>query len=232
VITVSNFSVSSNIAAQTNTSTLRFMAEDAALFISNKTGSRHVSPPVDLQRDYVCVLDLGLFELSLRLYDRAGEQNHSSPRVDLRASINILHIRTCADSGKALTDLLTYFAADGDLMSADESENHESTTYSGSAKVDQVLVNMNAVDNNQNNAHNLSRSQVEHVHDMMEEAMKDTNGIHSNGKSSKYYYFYCFFMCCDKPFCQAVSWFRQSHRFHPRPVRVGFVVDRVVWVQS
>lgn len=183
VITVGSFSVSSNIAAQTNTSTLRFMAEDAALFISNKTGSRHLSPPVDLQRDYVCLLDLGLFELSLRLYDRAAEQNHGSPRVDLRASINVLHIRTCADSGKALTDLLTYFAADGDLMSMDECENYETTMYSGSAKVDQVLVNMNAIDSNQNNTHNLSRSQVEHVHDMMEEAMKDINGIHSNGKS-------------------------------------------------
>ena len=195
VITVSSFSVSSNIAAQTNTSTLRFMAEDGALFVSNKTGSRHVSPPVDLQRDYVCVLDLGLFELSLRLYDRAGEQNCGIPRVDLRASVNKLHIRTCADSGKALTDLLTYFAADGDLMSMDECENCESTVYSGSAKVDQVLVNMNAIDNNQNNTHNLSRSQVEHVHDMMEEAMKDTNGIHSSGKSSKYLLLFLLFRC-------------------------------------
>jgi autophagy-related protein 2 len=185
MITVGSFSISSNIAAQTSTSTLRFIAEDAALFISDKPGSRHLSPPVDLRKDYVCVLDLGLFELSLRLCDRAGEQNKGSPRVDLRASNNILHVRTCADSGKALTDLLTYFASDGDLMSMDESENSESTISSGSAKVDQVLVNTSAVDNNQNNAHNLSRSQVEHVHDMMEEAMRDTNGIHSNVKSSK-----------------------------------------------
>jgi autophagy-related protein 2 len=161
------------------------MAEDAALFISDKIGSRHLSPPVDLRRDYVCVLDWGLFELSLRLCDRAGEQNKGSPRVDLRASNNILHVRTCADSGKALTDLLTYFASDGDLMSMDDSRNSESTTSNGNAKVDQVLVNTSAVDNNQNNAHNLSKSQVEHVHDMMEEAMKDTNGIQSNGKSSK-----------------------------------------------
>jgi len=171
------------------------MAEDAALFVSNKTGSRHLSPPVDLQRDYVCVLDLGLFELSLRLYDRAGEQNRGSPRVDLRASVNILHIRTCADSGKALTDLLTYFAADGDLMSEDECENYGSAMYSGSAKVDQVLVNMNAIDNNQNNNHHLSKSQVEHVHDMMEEAMKDTNGIHPSGKSSKYLLLFLLFRC-------------------------------------
>jgi autophagy-related protein 2 len=185
MITFGSFSISSNIAAQTSSSTLRFMAEDAALFISNKTGSKHLSSPIDLRKDYVCVLDLGLFELSLRLCDRTGEQNKGSPRVDLRASNNILHIRTCADSGKALTDLLTYFASDGDLMPVDESENPDSTVSSGSTKVDQVLVNMNVVDSNQNNAHNLSKSQVEHVHDMMEEAMKDTNGIHSDGRSSK-----------------------------------------------
>ncbi|XP_021929227.1 autophagy-related protein 2 homolog B-like isoform X2 [Zootermopsis nevadensis] len=183
MVTFGSFSISSNIAAQTSTSTLRFMAEDAALFISDKTGSRHLSRPVDLRKDYVCVLDWGLFELSLRLCDRAGEQNKGSPRVDLRASNNILHVRTCADSGKALTDLLMYFASDGDLMSMDGSKNSENTTSSGNAKVDQVLVNMSAVDSNQNNAHNLSKSQVEHVHDMMEEAMKDTNGIHSKGKS-------------------------------------------------
>lgn len=187
MVTFGSFSISSNIAAQTSTSTLRFMAEDAALFISDKTGSRHLSRPVDLRKDYVCVLDWGLFELSLRLCDRAGEQNKGSPRVDLRASNNILHVRTCADSGKALTDLLMYFASDGDLMSMDGSKNSENTTSSGNAKVDQVLVNMSAVDSNQNNAHNLSKSQVEHVHDMMEEAMKDTNGIHSKGKSSKYF---------------------------------------------
>jgi len=161
------------------------MAEDAALFISDKTGSRHLSSPVDLRRDYVCVLDWGLFELSLRLCDRAGEKNRGNPRVDLRASNNVLHVRTCADSGKALTDLLTYFASDGDLMPTDESKNSESSISSGNTKVDQVLVNMSAVDNNQNNAHNLSKSQVEHVHDMMEEAMKDTNSTRSNGKPSK-----------------------------------------------
>ncbi|XP_069689778.1 autophagy-related protein 2 homolog B isoform X2 [Periplaneta americana] len=181
MITVGSFSISSNIAAQTSTSTLRFIAEDAALFISDKTGPRHLTTSIDLRKDYVCVLDLGLFELSLRLSDKAGDQNKGSPRVDLRASNNVLHIRTCADSGKALTDLLTYFASDGDLM--DESENSESSVFNESAKVDQVLVNMGTVDNNQNNAHNLSKSQVEHVHDMMEEAMRDTHGISTNGKS-------------------------------------------------
>lgn len=195
MITAGSFSISSNIAAQTSTSTLRFMAEDAALFISNKTGPRHLSSPVDLQKDYVCVLDWGLFELSLRLCDRGGEQNKGSPRVDLRASNNILHVRTCADSGKALTDLLTYFASDGDLMCMDDVKNSGSTTSSGNGNVDQVLVNTSAVDSNQNNAHNLSKSQVEHVHDMMEEAMKDTNGTHSNGKSSKCFSIICIILC-------------------------------------
>ena len=184
LVTVGSFSISSNIAAQTSTSTLRFIAEDAALFISDKTGSQSV----DLRKDYVCVLDLGLFELSLRLCDRAADQKRGGPRVDLRASNNVLHIRTCADSGKALTELLTYFASDGDLISLDDSQDSQSTVSNGSDKVDPVLVNTSAVDDNQNNAHNLSRSQVEHVHDMIGEAMREHYSLHTNKPPSKYLY--------------------------------------------
>ncbi|KAG8235898.1 hypothetical protein J437_LFUL010128 [Ladona fulva] len=95
VITLGSFSVSSNMAAQTNTSTLRFIAEDAALFISDKVPSKQPSArrvrlqgdsvessggglAVDLRRDYVCVLDMGLFELSLRLYEGP---HTSTPKV-------------------------------------------------------------------------------------------------------------------------------------------------------
>ena len=37
------------------------------------------------------------------------------PKTDLRLSNNIVHIRTCADSCRALADLIQYFASDGDL---------------------------------------------------------------------------------------------------------------------
>ncbi|XP_066992632.2 autophagy-related protein 2 homolog A [Anabrus simplex] len=173
VITMGSFSVSSNIAAQTSTSTLRFIAEDAALFISDKT-----RPQVDLRRDYVCVLDLGLFELSLRLC-----QNPGSPRVDLRASNNVLHVRTCADSGRALTELLTYFASDGDLRPVEEQQGTKSDGGSAGPSTDSILLNTSesAGDDNENIPCNLSRSQVEHVHDLMEEAMKES-GFNGSGK--------------------------------------------------
>lgn len=76
MLTVGSLSISSNIAAQTKTSTLRFMAEDACLLLSEKSSSSN-SIAVDLCKDYVCVLDLGLFELSLRLTDKT---NGSGPR--------------------------------------------------------------------------------------------------------------------------------------------------------
>ncbi|KAI4468684.1 autophagy-related 2 isoform a [Holotrichia oblita] len=105
-----------HLSAQANTSTLRFIAEECDLFLSEKAPSRNGIPssaPVDLKRDYVNVIELGLFELSLRTNDKKTGIN---PHIDLRASNNILHIRTCADSGRALMQLITYFASDGDLQ--------------------------------------------------------------------------------------------------------------------
>lgn len=63
LLSLGSFSISSNLAAQTRTSSLRFIAEEGALFLSNRTGG---GAP-QLRTEYVCVLELGLFELSLRL---------------------------------------------------------------------------------------------------------------------------------------------------------------------
>lgn len=156
MVTLGNFSVSSNIAAQTNTSTLRFIAEDIALFISNKLGRT-----VDLKRDYVCVMDVGLFELSLRLNDKMCG---GAPRVDLRASNNVLHVRTCSDSGRALIQLLTYFASDGDLLP--NTESTESITVPSSGDEESLL--------GDESINTLSKSQVERVNSLMEEAMEET----------------------------------------------------------
>ncbi|XP_076284575.1 autophagy-related 2 isoform X1 [Lasioglossum baleicum] len=156
MVTLGNFSVSSNIAAQTNTSTLRFIADDIALFISNK-----LQKTVDIKRDYVCVMDVGLLELSLRLNDKMCG---GAPRVDLRASNNVLHVRTCSDSGRALIQLLTYFASDGDL--APNTESMESITVPSSGDEESLLgdesINM------------LTKSQEERVNSLMEEAMEET----------------------------------------------------------
>ncbi|XP_076234909.1 autophagy-related 2 [Calliopsis andreniformis] len=156
MVTLGNFSVSSNIAAQTNTSTLRFIAEDIALFISSKLGKS-----VNLKRDYVCVMDVGLFELSLRLNDKMCG---GAPRVDLRASNNVLHVRTCSDSGRALIQLLTYFANDGDLVP--NTESTDSITVPSSGDEESLL--------GDESINTLSKSQVERVNTLMEEAMEET----------------------------------------------------------
>lgn len=69
--------MSSHLTAQANTSTLRFIAEDCGLFLSDrappKVGVASLAA-VDLCKDYVSVVDLSLFELSLRLSDKVRHQ--------------------------------------------------------------------------------------------------------------------------------------------------------------
>lgn len=84
-----------------------------------------------------------------------------SPRVDLRASNNVLHIRTCSDSALALAQLITYFASYGDLGE---------TQTEAEPKIPKPEVNMEV----QNNVINtLSESTVERVNILMEDAMID-----------------------------------------------------------
>ncbi|KAF6217295.1 hypothetical protein GE061_001649 [Apolygus lucorum] len=158
VITMGNLSISSNIAARTKTSTLRFIAEEGSLFISD-VESHHSSPP-NLQADYVSVMQLGLFELSLRLSDQSN-----LPKMDLKASNNILHIRTCSDSAAALAQLINYFASDGDLV-----KNLE-TVRKTSSEISEEDLNSD-----------LTESTVVRVNDMMEDAMKEISG--GNGGSN------------------------------------------------
>lgn len=68
-----NFSMSSHLSAQANSSTLRFIAEECGLYLSDVGKPRNgvaSMAPVDLKRDYVNVIDVGLFELSLKINDK------------------------------------------------------------------------------------------------------------------------------------------------------------------
>ncbi|RZF47432.1 hypothetical protein LSTR_LSTR007359 [Laodelphax striatellus] len=158
MVTLGNLSISSNMAAKTSSSALRFIAEDAALFLSDKLHNN-----VDLRTDYVCVLDFGLFELSLRLSD--------SPRVDLRASNNVVHIRTCSDSARYLAQLITYFACDGDL--AEEELAASSTEETFNQSVDDEKCD------------SLSESAVQLVNNLMEDAMQDIHGNNGSGSGNE-----------------------------------------------
>ncbi|XP_011643358.1 autophagy-related protein 2 homolog B [Pogonomyrmex barbatus] len=178
IITLGNFSVSSNITAQTNTSTLRFIAEDVALFISDKLREKSV----ELKRNYVCVMNFGLFELSLRLNER---MYGGVPRVDLRASNNVLHVRTCSDSGRALMQLLTYIANDGDLQQPNSATNSSTesipTVSTTTTKYEENLLDVESINT-------LSRSQVERVYSLMEDALEETvkgTTIQSGNESGK-----------------------------------------------
>lgn len=139
---------------------------------------RSQSAPIDLRRDYVCVVDLGLFELSLRLC----EKNQMHPKIDLRASTNVAHIRTCADSAKAVTELLMYFASDGDLT-LNECENEEFERNNSAEPEGEETVLVSTIDTE--NAHVLSKSQVALVNDLMEEAMKESKVESKTGKCPK-----------------------------------------------
>ncbi|XP_032229224.2 autophagy-related protein 2 homolog B isoform X2 [Nematostella vectensis] len=112
LLTFGSFSVSSNLTIESSISLLRFIIDDAALHLSDKC-----SGPANL-RNYVCVMDIGLFQLSLLTSD--GSEQH--PKVELRMSSNTLNVRTCSDSFSALLRLIQYIAADGDMVPSYETE--------------------------------------------------------------------------------------------------------------
>lgn len=67
--------MSSHFSANANCSTLRFIFEECNLFLSEKSPPRNgiaSVAPVDLKRDYVNVIELGLFELSLKTSDKVN----------------------------------------------------------------------------------------------------------------------------------------------------------------
>lgn len=167
LLSLGNFSMSSHLAAQVNTSTLRFIAEECYLFLSDKAPPKGRLPsiaPVDLRRDYVCVVELSLFELSLRLSDR----QRGVPHIDLRASNNIVHIRTCSDTARALMQLITYFATDGDLVQKEHCISSEQSTPRKQPSNEQLL-NVEPQE-----ISGLSTSQHQQVNELLGEAMKES----------------------------------------------------------
>ncbi|XP_026314640.1 autophagy-related protein 2 homolog A isoform X2 [Hyposmocoma kahamanoa] len=176
VITLGNFTVSSNLIAATNTSCLRFLAQECTLFLSYINGTKpNVTVPQDddklpdVNKDYICVIDVGLFELSLRMEDKATSSN-DQPQVDLSASNNMVNLYTCWDSASALCRLLTYVASDGDSQPPfDPSSRHTSICS------DQPLEPLVGLDDRQvEEIRELSPSEIQQVTDLMAEALKES----------------------------------------------------------
>ncbi|XP_077718436.1 autophagy-related protein 2 homolog A isoform X2 [Canis aureus] len=111
LVTAETFTLSSNIIMDTSTFLLRFILDDSALYLSDKC---EVETP-DLQRDYVCVLDVDLLELVIKTWKGSTEGKLSQPLFELRCSNNVVHVHSCADSCALLVNLLQYIMSEGDL---------------------------------------------------------------------------------------------------------------------
>ncbi|XP_050353796.1 autophagy-related protein 2 homolog A [Nymphalis io] len=175
VLTLGNFSVSSNLIPETNTSYLRFLAQECTLFISTLIGTK-ASVPVpqdddkapDISKDYICVIDVGLFELSLRMEDKNSASN-DQPQVDLTASNNMVNMYTCWDSASALCRLVTYIASDGDSQPPFDRSRHTSICS------DQPLEPLVGLEDRPvEDIRELSPSEIQQVNDLMAEAMKES----------------------------------------------------------
>ena len=94
----------------------------------------------------------------------------TDPLSDLQASINTVHIRTCADSAHALMQLITYFASDGDLAPTESLFMPTGSNFSSPYhQSDQELVSVDPQDVSQ-----LSKSQHQKVNQLLSEAMHES----------------------------------------------------------
>ncbi|XP_058813814.1 autophagy-related protein 2 homolog B [Topomyia yanbarensis] len=205
VITVGSFMISSNITTESSGLTLRFIAEDAALCLAPQTasvipvagekdhqkksnsssvGNREDSRVTVLpSNELVCLVEVGLFEISLRLNDKATS---CFPKFDLRTAMNDIHVRTCADSGRALAQLIGYLAAEGDLLAQDDGASDTESNdgpgglpMSGELEGDLVPVKPNP-------APEVTPKQQQRVNTLMAEAMEESIYIqNSTGDSSR-----------------------------------------------
>jgi autophagy-related protein 2 len=142
------------------------MAEDTAFYLTTKLAS------TDLRGDYVCVLDMDLFELTLRL---CQSRSSAAPRVELTASNNVLHIRTCSDSFKVLMELITYYANYGDLEDPHKYNNGcegSTSTPLRESPSEPALIDTQESGEKEKR---MSQSQTEHVHDLVAEAMLEND---------------------------------------------------------
>lgn len=169
VLTADNFSVSSNITANSNSTSLRFLLEEAALYLSDKKYME-----VNLKKDYVSVAHLAMFELCARLGD--GKEP-GWPKTDMRVQANKMELRTCADSCRALVDLIMYFARDGDLDPKLSSTSEDGDSLSSQSTPRQ------GSEERRRSEESLSESRLDYLHSMMEDAIRESSTSTSDSDS-------------------------------------------------
>ena len=141
-VTIDTFSIATVLSESSSAMTLRLILEDSALFLSKKLGVSKV----DLKKNYVCVVDLSLLEISART------RSDESDNFNLTVSNNVINVRTCADSFQALADLIVYLSSDGDMIKEVTENldfNNEESLPLSSSKLDVKLNKQeeNCVDN-------------------------------------------------------------------------------------
>ncbi|XP_029712827.1 autophagy-related protein 2 homolog A [Aedes albopictus] len=200
VITIGSFMISSNITTESSGLTLRFIAEDATLCLapqvvampnvggsgkdmpqrksSTSGGSREDNKITVLPAgELICLVEVGLFEISLRLNEKA---TGSFPKFDLRTAMNDVHVRTCADSGRALAQLIGYLAAEGDLLPQDEGESEvgDNESLCGLPMGNEQEADLVPV--KQPQAPEVTPKQQQRVNSLMAEAMEESMSFQSN----------------------------------------------------
>lgn len=195
IITVSSFMISSNIAAECTGLTLRFIAEDATLSLApqivpvagseepKKSTKEDNKVTVVPSNDLVCLVELGLFEISLRLNEKATS---SFPKFDLRTAINDVHVRTCADSGRALAQLIGYLASEGDLLVQDDGSSEigdDSSSVGGLPMGSEQEADLLPVKPSQS-APEVTPKQQQRVNTLMAEAMEESMSLQSTFSDS------------------------------------------------
>ncbi|XP_053331236.1 autophagy-related protein 2 homolog B [Spea bombifrons] len=164
LLTVETFSISCSVSLDKSSTNLRIILDEAALHLSDKCSA----VAVNLSRDYVRVVDMGLLELTIQAI-KFGEKY--KPRFEMHCSSDVIHIRTCSDSCAALMNLIQYVASYGDLNPPARTEtspgphrkSKKADTSSGRASRGPML----------------AEADQQILRDLMSDAMEDTDGHHA-----------------------------------------------------
>ena len=130
----------------------------------------------DFETDYVCLVDLNVFELILNMTSKI-DSKFPEPLVDFKASSKLINIRTCSDSASALMELVVYFASDGDLKNPNRTAR---SSVSESADI-QVVQPMQDQGQHDSGLSSLESEKLEQLSSLLCDAIDEDH--FGNGKS-------------------------------------------------
>ncbi|KAK7104658.1 autophagy-related protein 2 homolog A-like isoform X2 [Littorina saxatilis] len=116
LVTAQKFNLAVNLNSETHYTSLRFILEEAKLWLSCKDFME-----IRLKSDYVTVAYNSLLEIGLRL----GQAKEGGSHTLLWFSCSKTELAMCADSCAAFTLLIQHFLRDGDLKTAEQQAAEE-----------------------------------------------------------------------------------------------------------